>query len=184
MRLFIGVDLPAEIKEAVNEFQSELGQLGVRGRWKSKDNFHITLEFLGAIEASRINLLCETLSRVGKNVSPFRIRIGGIGAFPSFKQAHTLWTGLQGSLSELQRLRSDLHHELKTIGFQLEERKFSPHITLASRPNLENINFTMIQTKELGDFIVEEVVLFESLTVAGKRVYKALFSAGLEHGTA
>ena len=179
MRLFIGVDLPAEIKQALLDFQSELRLLGVKGSFKSQDNFHITLEFLGELGDSKIPALNETLAKVASNHKPFELNIVGLGAFPSFKRPHTLWTGVDGSLIELNRLRDDLHHELKNKGFELEERQFKPHITLASRPKLDTIDFSVLQTKKLNEFMVAEVTLFESRAVSGKRVYTGLYRARL-----
>lgn len=180
MRLFVGVDLPAEMKQTLLEFQSELKHLGVNGFWKSQDNFHITLEFLGELEPDRIALLSETLSKVGSNFKPFELTIGGIGAFPSLKQPHTLWTAVSGSLSELHRLRNELHHEFQIKGFDLDDRQFKPHITLASRPKLDNTNLSAIQAKKIGEFMVAEVVLFESRAIRSKRVYTDLFRATFE----
>jgi len=180
MRLFVGVDLPAEIKQVLLEFQSELRLLGVNGSFKSQDNFHITLEFLGELDYNKIPELIETLTKVVSNYKPFEINIVGIGAFPSFKQPHTLWTAVNGSLTELNKLRDDLHRELKNKGFVLDERQFKPHITLASRPKLENIDFSVFHAKRLGEFMVTEVVIFESRTIAGKRVYADLYKAGFE----
>lgn len=180
MRLFVGVDLSAEIKQTLLRFQSELRHLGVHGFWKSLDNFHITLEFLGELEIDKVSVLTETLTNVASNYKPFELTIGGLGAFPSFKQAHTLWTGVRGNLAELNRLRHELHHELKIKGFKLDERQFKPHITLASRPILENCDISVIKTKIFGEYIVSEVVLFESRAIGGKRVYTDLYRAGFE----
>lgn len=180
MRLFMGVDLPTEIKQALLGFQSELRLLGVNGSFKSQDNFHITLEFLGELDDSKIPALTDTLSKVASNYKPFELNIVGLGAFPTFKRPHTLWTAVNGCLTELNRLRDDLHHELKNKGFELDERQFKPHITLVSRPKLDNIDFSVVQTKKLGEFMVTEVVLFESRAIRGKRVYVDLYRAGLE----
>ena len=109
---------------------------------------------------------------------PFGLTIGGIGAFPSLKQPHTLWTAVSGSLTELNRLRHDLHHELQIKGFELDERLFKPHITLASRPKLDKADVSVVRTKILGEYMVAEVVLFESRAIGGKRVYSDLVRAG------
>lgn len=177
MRLFIGVDLPAEIKRTLLDFQSELKLLGVNGSFKSPDNFHITLEFLGELDGNKIPALTETLSKVAGNYQPFELIIGGLGVFPSFKRPHTLWTAVNGSLSELNGLRDVLHIGLKNKDFKLEERLFKPHITLASRPKLDNIDFSAVQNKKLGEFMVGDIVLFESRAIRGKRVYIDLFRA-------
>lgn len=179
MRLFVGIDLPNELKQTILEFQTELKQLGVKGSWKSQDNFHITLEFLGELEFDNIPTLTETLSKVASNHNPFKLNIAGLGAFPSLNRPQTLWTAVNGSLNELNRLQNEIHIELTRNGYILEDRRFKPHITLASRSKLENLNLSVVQTKKLGEFIVSEVVLFESRAISGKRIYTDLFRSGL-----
>jgi 2'-5' RNA ligase len=180
MRLFIGVDLPNELKLTLLKFQAELRQLGVEGHWKSRDNFHITLEFLGELDPDVVTSLSDTLSKVGRKFKPFELMIGGVGAFPSLKHPSVLWTAVRGNLTELHRLRDILHQELKIRGLKLDERQFKPHITLASRTKLEKVDLSGLQAKRLDVFKVSEVVLFESSAIRGKRVYSDLFTANFE----
>ncbi|MFZ3131803.1 MAG: RNA 2',3'-cyclic phosphodiesterase, partial [Desulfosporosinus sp.] len=70
--------------------------------------------------------------------------------------------------------------ELQIKGFKLDERQFKPHITLASRPKLDKVDFSVVQTKIFGEYVVAELVLFESRLIHGKRVYIDLFKAVFE----
>ena len=180
MRVFIGIDLPAEVKRALYDLQSEMKNLGVRGSFKSQENFHITLEFLGEIDPAMKPVLVEVLSEVSRKYKPFLLNIGGIGAFPSFRRPHTLWTAVDGDLSELNKLRDDLHLELANKGFLLEKRPFTPHLTIISHPKLAAVDLSGIRAKKLGELMVAEITLFESRAVGGKRTYEALYTAGLE----
>ncbi|MPM57824.1 RNA 2',3'-cyclic phosphodiesterase [bioreactor metagenome] len=179
MRLFIGIDLPEELKRELLGFQTELKTLGVKGLWKAQDNFHITLEYLGELDPSTVPLLSETLSQVARKHPSFRLNVGGLGSFPSFKRPHTLWTSVGGSLKELNILRDELHHELAQKRFALEDRPFKPHLTLASRPELDGLDTASAQAKQLGEFVVAEVVLFESKVIRGKRIYTHIFEERL-----
>lgn len=179
MRLFIGIDLPEELKKALLAFQSELKEMGVKGSWKAQENLHITLEFLGELEPRTLPILTETLTQVVRNHQPFSLNVGGLGAFPSFKRPHTVWTSISGGLMELNELKDELHYELALKGFGLEDRTFKPHLTLASRPELADLDLSSAQTKKLGEFHVEEVVLFESKAIHGKRIYTDLVRARL-----
>ena len=179
MRLFVGINLPNEIKQTLLEFQTELRQLGVKGSWKSQDNFHITLEFLGELDFDNIPSITETLSKVARNHNSFKLNIGGLGAFPSINRPQTLWTAVSGSIYELNQLQNEIHIELARNGYILEDRKFKPHITLASRSKLDDLNLSVVQTKRLGEFRVVEVVLFESRSISGRRIYAELFNIGL-----
>lgn len=183
MRLFIGIDLSHELKQALLEFQTDLKGLGVGGAYKSPDNFHITLEFLGELDKSQVPVLINVLTKVAGQCEPFELTVGGLGVFPSFKRAHTLWTGIGGNLPELDRLKKDLHLELKNRDFKLEERQFKPHITLASRPTFDQCDLTVLRSKSLGHCRVREIVLFESKVTGGRRAYINLAGAGLEQSS-
>ena len=179
MRLFVGIELPADLKQSILDFQSELRAIGVRGAWKAQDNFHITLEFLGEIEPDRVLILRDVLRKTADRRSPFQLRIGGLGAFSSWKKPHTLWMAVKGDESALQSLRDDLHGELKKEGFALEERQFRPHISLVSRPELGEKDFSALREKDLGEWAVRELILFESKVIRGRRLYLDLIRAGL-----
>lgn len=180
MRVFVGIDLPVDIRRTLLEFQSDLRHLGVSGSWKSLDNLHITLEFLGELEANVIPTLTETLTKIARNYEPFKLSIEELGGFPSIKRPHTLWTAVGGSINELHRLRDEIHTELAKNGFVVEDRQFNPHITLASRPKLNDTDLSIFFAKKIGEFIVAEIVLFESREIQGKRIYTDLHRASLE----
>ncbi len=179
MRVFMGIDLPAALKQVLCEFQAEIKDLGVKGSFKSQENFHITLEFLGEIDPAAKPVLMDVLSCVVRKHRPFLLHIGGIGAFPSFRRPHTLWTAVDGDLRELNKLRDELHDELENRGFVLEKRTFRPHLTIVSHPRLGVADLSSIRTKQLGEFLVVEVILFESKLNEGKRIYEALHTVGL-----
>lgn len=180
MRLFIGIDLPEELRLAIYQFQSELRQLGVRGSWKVPKNLHITLEFLGELEPHTILPLQKALVKVAAHHLPFSLSIGGLGVFPSWKRPHTLWTAVSSGFDALHKVRDELHQELTHQGFVLENRPFKPHLTLASRPELDAQAVSTVAKKVLGTFQVTELILFESKAIRGQRVYTALFRAPLQ----
>lgn len=173
MRLFIGIDLPQEIKRALLEFQAELRRRGVNGYWKAEDNFHITLEFLGEIDPQDILMLTECMS-AAESLPGFELCLEGLGGFPTLSRPHTLWTAVKGQLGELKQLRERIHAELVRNSFRLESREFRPHISLASRPGLKDVELADLQSRNLGDFTVQEITLFESSVWQGKRTYTGL----------
>ncbi|MBR2155733.1 MAG: hypothetical protein IJ941_02195, partial [Clostridia bacterium] len=50
MRLFIAIELPASFKNEVARIQKEVKQMSSGGRFVPRDNFHITLHFIGESE--------------------------------------------------------------------------------------------------------------------------------------
>ena len=170
----MGIDLPKQLKQTLVEFQSELQQLGVKAFWKSQGNFHLTLEFLGEIESGRVPVIHNALIKGAEKSKPFHLSVGGLGAFPSLARPRVLWTGINGSLTELNILQTNIHHELLESGFNLENRDFKSHITLASRPELPKMNFLSFNGKLFGEFLVSDLAIIESKVIRGKRIYTAI----------
>ncbi len=174
MRLFVGINLPKQLKQTLVGFQFELQQLGVKASWKSPENFHLTLDFLGELSPSNVPVIVEALVRGAEESKPFNLNVGGLGAFPSLARPRVLWTGMSGSITELNILQSNIHQELLKSGFTLENRDFKSHITMASRPELPEIDFSSVMEKQFGEFLVSDFALIESKEIRGKRIYTAI----------
>jgi 2'-5' RNA ligase len=94
---------------------------------------HVTLAFLGQQPEECLT----TLERVGAAAAagsrPGVLRLGQAGTFGSRREPRVLWIGIEGDLPKLVALQARLATELRGAGFALEDRTFSPHITLARR---------------------------------------------------
>jgi 2'-5' RNA ligase len=71
------------------------------------------------------------MGKAVQGISPFRLEISGLGAFPGLKQARVLWVGIGGELDQLSTLQQNIDSVLAALGFAREERPFVPHLTLA-----------------------------------------------------
>jgi RNA 2',3'-cyclic 3'-phosphodiesterase len=98
---------------------------------------HITLRFLGDVTDDLLPLVVEAARTVAVTSAPFRLTVGGLGAFPTQSAPRVVWVGIEAGpgLDALRALHAALERELGSRGFPLEERPFSPHITLGrTRP--------------------------------------------------
>lgn len=180
MRIYIGVDLPAYVKESLFESQLQLKKLGMKGSWKPAEYLHVTLEFLGETASESIPVLAKIVDNVVSDKKMFRLNIDRLGAFPNFPRAHTFWAGVGGSTKKLIQLWSDLHAELEKNGFILQKSQFKPHISLLSRPKEMEADLSSFSLSRPGKFTISEVIIFESKEVDGKRIYPALYRARLK----
>ena len=57
MRTFIAIELEEETKAQLAEVQAEAEKLCRRGNYTPKENFHLTLHFLGEVQ-ERIWIIC------------------------------------------------------------------------------------------------------------------------------
>ena len=123
-RLFVAIDLPAEVKEAV----TGIGRNLPGARWVAADQLHLTLRFIGAADETLFLQIKAALAKV--TALPFPLALKGIGHFPPGKNARVLWVGME-QIEPLLELQRNVELALLDAGIAPEERRFSPHITIA-----------------------------------------------------
>lgn len=180
MRLYIGINLPPDVKQSLFKSQLQLKKLGVKGSWKVPEDFHITLEFLGELPPESVPALIQIMKAVISEKKTFRLHIDKLGAFPSFHRIQILWAGVGGDLEKLDEIWNEMHEELGMNGFPLQKAPFIPHITLLSRPKAMVPELASFPLRRKKKFTVTEVILFESKVEDGKRVYPHLCSVELK----
>jgi 2'-5' RNA ligase len=131
MRLFFAVELPPEVQAAVGRLNPNDPSRDYR--WSDPALMHVTLAFLGQQPEERLNTLRSIGAAAAKVSRPGVLKLGQPGSFGARKAPRVLWIGLDGDLPALQTLQSSLNAGLKQAGFEVEDRPFSPHITLARR---------------------------------------------------
>jgi len=75
----------------------------------------------------------ELLLAMGESVagvSPFKLEVGKIGAFPAVDRPQVIWVGISGDMEKLAQLQKNLEQNTEQLRFKRESRPFSPHLTL------------------------------------------------------
>ena len=88
MRLFIAIELPADVKRELGGLKVDIP--GVR--WVPTDKIHLTLAFLGEVDGAALERLTGELARI--QVTEFRLCFSGTGCFPDRRRPRVLWIGL------------------------------------------------------------------------------------------
>jgi RNA 2',3'-cyclic 3'-phosphodiesterase len=102
-------------------------------RWVDPSAMHVTLAFLGEQPEAVLPRL-ETIGLAASSASrSAALRLGQPGSFGARSAPRVLWVGLEGDVPALLGLQSRLADDLRAAGFAVEDRPFSPHITLARR---------------------------------------------------
>ena len=132
VRIFLAIELSAEVKSALADLVEQLVRADVRGlRPVKPDGMHLTLRFLGHVPTARVELIVAEVSRVVKGVRPCALEIEGVGVFPDGGAPRVLWVGVEGDLNLLRELHRRIGEALLGLGYRNERREFSPHLTLA-----------------------------------------------------
>lgn len=123
-RVFAAVVPPTEVVVALD---AAVSGLALPGRRVPPPNWHITLRFVGHVDAVTYERWLGALSRI----PPFsvEVRLHGLGAFPNPRRATVLWAGVQ--TAELADLAAQVEEAAQSAGIAPEERPFRPHLTLA-----------------------------------------------------
>jgi 2'-5' RNA ligase len=129
MRLFVGLELPWELKQQLSLLVS-----GLPGaRWVPTENYHLTLRFIGEVPPYRAEELDAALSALrGKGLV---LSLGGVGTFEKAGRAVALWVGVTRNPA-LEHLQTKVETALQRAGMAAEKRRFVPHVSLA---RLENV---------------------------------------------
>ena len=132
IRAFIAVDISGEARDALAQIVDRLKGAGASEvRWARPEGIHLTLKFLGDIDLGLVDDISSAMERATRGTGPFAIGLAGLGAFPSTANPRVIWAGLNGELDALKQLQARLDRELHSgLGFSLERRPFSPHLTL------------------------------------------------------
>ncbi|MFP3950194.1 MAG: RNA 2',3'-cyclic phosphodiesterase [Candidatus Micrarchaeia archaeon] len=169
MRLFVAVELPGKIKERLKSLEEELPDSGLRKVGSEK--MHITLKFLGEVEAGNLGRVVKALGDV--EFSPFSIGVEGIGAFPSKEYVRVLWAGTKSR--SLDALAEKVEGAMGGL-FPREKRPFSGHITLARVKKKTDFSgfFSKHDGEKFGEFRVDRFLLMQSILKRGGAEYSVV----------
>src|SRR5262249_16826306 len=133
MRLFLAIDLDDVSRAAIAKEQARLRtacEAGSPMRWVGPDQMHLTLVFIGQVDDERGARMGEAFARrVDRRA--FDLMFGGIGVFPAPGAARALWVGTLEGHVELAALQRELAARAVQLGAVIEQRPFSPHLTIA-----------------------------------------------------
>ena len=154
MRLFIAVELPAPIRDAIERHVRSLPAIP-NVRW-SRTATHVTLRFLGETARERVPDLTAALATVAHPAFP--VTFGTAGQFPAHGRARVLWWGFTDATSFASLARAvDAAIELPE-----DPREFHPHVTIGRCHRPVRFPRELAEVPALGSFAVEEFSLFES----------------------
>lgn len=179
-RLFTGIEIPAELGERLSLLRG-----GLPGaRWLDRENYHLTLRFIGDVDRHAAGEIVDALDRVSRG--GFDLRIDGIGSLGT-RKPHAIVARIAGSRA-LTELQAEHERLIQRIGLPPDSRKYTPHVTLA---RLRGAN-----TRDIADYLslrggftaepfrVSRFVLFSSRDSVGGGPYvieEAYALAGREH---
>lgn len=175
MRLFIGIELPENIREGLAAVQRELRPIAPSARWVATESTHLTLKFLGEITEQRSEEFHQAMT--GLTWKPFQITVKGVGFFPGTRSPRVFWAGVHAPT--LEALTERIDSKMETFGFEKERRSYRAHVTLAraKRGPLDAALVTaatQFEESDFGTFNVDRCFLYQSELTSNGPVYTKL----------
>ena len=183
LRCFIAIGLPDEVKAGFKDLQAQLksgGQSSIK--WVDPYSIHLTLKFLGGVDVDKIAPITAAIEEATQRISPFSLKVEGPGAFPNLRRVQVVWVGVSGELDKLAHLQQRLESSLAGLGFTPENRRFTPHLTLArvrdrvALDEREGLGELIASTKfkPVHSFPVEAVSLMKSHLTREGAIYSRI----------
>jgi RNA 2',3'-cyclic 3'-phosphodiesterase len=188
-RLFIAIFPPADIVSSLKAAVADMSKrIPIRAiRWTRPEQIHLTLNFLGAIDAARIPEISAALRAACVGHRQHKLGAAGLGCFPNPGRPQIIWAGLAGDLQLLQNLKKSLDTHLTACGCVGEDRPFHPHLTIGRASGLNPAGRKQVaaalageQDRDFGEWQEEGIALVQSVLSPHGATYGTLDSIGLE----
>ena len=142
IRTFIAISLTPELKVELNKMIDDLKPITRDVRWVKPDSIHLTLKFLGNLSTDQLKKVFSGMDIAqAKFPGIFSVNVEGTGCFPSLRRPRVLWVGVKGEeMENLRSLQRLIDSSLREQGFATENRKYSPHLTVARIKFAEQLN--------------------------------------------
>ncbi len=122
-RLFTALEIPAAMADELALLRG-----GLQGaRWIDKDNYHITLRFIGDVDERTANEVADALDTI--NRQRFEVSLAGLDVFGG-DRPRSIFVPVKSNPA-LNELHAEQERMMRRLGLPAEPRKFTPHVTLA-----------------------------------------------------
>jgi RNA 2',3'-cyclic 3'-phosphodiesterase len=187
-RLFIAIDLPENVKQAIEKTQQELrASLATKAiRWTRREQFHLTMRFLGSVEALRVDSLNEALRRACMGSGELQLRAARIGVFPGIRRPRVVWAGVDDRAGRLSVLQQTIEAATASFTNEPPQEKFTGHITLARCREITRTDAATLgrlvdtmAARAFGEWTAADVEVIRSQPTSQGSRYTTLASVGL-----
>lgn len=177
MRLFIAINFKKGVRYEIQDIIEGLKLSSIKGKFVKKDHLHLTLEFFGDISEDKVGDIINIMNKVSTRA--FSLKPFNIGYFNK-RRGNIYWIGFKKS-KRLLELQKELHNMLRDKGFKLEDRPYTPHITIGRKVVLEESVDLDEYMKPLGKIRIKvsSIELMKSEHINGQLIYTALHSKKL-----
>jgi RNA 2',3'-cyclic 3'-phosphodiesterase len=178
LRLFIAIDMPAGVAQALHDAKLYLASAGADVRWEAREKYHCTLLFLGDTPEDALEALAAGVAAAAQRIHPFPLAYGGVGFFPNRDRPRVVWGGVTDTTGLLETLQARVVAAASALLPVLPAEGYRPHVTLGRVRSERNLP-RLIQRSESCTFehppvTHHEVHIVQSRLEPGGSVHRIL----------
>lgn len=174
MRSFIALEPPALLQEDVAALARQL-KTSVRGRFVPRENYHVTIAFLGDVIERELADAMLALDEAASRFAPVELAPDGLGKFGRANDA-TLWLGFTQD-PKLMELAAFVREGLDDAGVNYDSKPFVPHLTIARRAALDSGTLPALPFPAPAH--ADELTLFKSTLTGNGAIYEPVYTVRL-----
>ncbi|ADQ14705.1 RNA 2',3'-cyclic phosphodiesterase [Halanaerobium hydrogeniformans] len=142
MRLFIAVNISERSRELIARKVKLLKkELNPKLKWIKKENWHLTLKFLGECTEEQKEEIIEKLEEIEIRTSLEYIQFNSLNAFPNLKEPRVIFLEVVKGSEFLEQCKEIIEREMIKLGFKRDDREFTAHLSLARNKKSASIDF-------------------------------------------
>jgi RNA 2',3'-cyclic 3'-phosphodiesterase len=132
-RLFIALPVPQAVKQEIQLVQERFRRELPEGcaSWTRPEQWHLTLRFLGNVDAARVGALTDAVGTACGRFAPLKLRAERVGCFPDLRKPRVVWVGVRDEGNQLTGLAKAVEDVAADFTTEDREGKFTGHITIA-----------------------------------------------------
>ena len=174
MRTFIALDIPQALREDIAALARQL-KASVRGRFVPRENYHVTIAFLGDVIERELADAMLVLDEAVSRFAPVELAPDGLGKFGRANDA-TLWLGFAQDPA-LMELAAFVRAGLDDASVSFDAKPFVPHLTIARRAALDHGTLPALPFPAPAH--ANELTLFKSTLTSDGAIYEPLYTVRL-----
>lgn len=159
------------LKKRSQSLKDQFSELNIR--WVPYENYHITLIFIGNVLIDALDKLEALMKEAVQSYAPFEVNLGDATLFPPDNEKKGVLITFVETSDLLKKIQMKLDQKFREAGYDLVDRPYRPHITLARLRRAKVSEEELIKTGEIFKTNASHVHLYYTEKRDG-RVYNGI----------
>jgi len=160
IRVFVSI--PVKDKASFKAVADDLKRLD-NVKAAPADQIHITLQFIGDVDSSKVDRIAKCVERSVSGIAPFTVKASGAGAFPDRKRPTVAWIGASPQ-DLMSSIAVKLGKELDAANIDHDRKPFKSHITVGRCRGPADLSpfFAKYGDADISEFVCDAILVMKS----------------------